>query len=173
MREPLWAPSPERVGSTRIARLGGDLGLGDYQALHAWSVENKEAFWRDVWDRCGVLGSPGEVVLDDPAAMPGARWFPRGSLNFAENLLRYRDDRTALVSILENGERREVSYAELYRQAVSLAGWLRQRGVEPGDRVAAFMPNTVETVVAMLAATSIGAVFSSCSPDFGIQGVLD
>jgi acetoacetyl-CoA synthetase len=105
--------------------------------------------------------------------MPGAVWFPEGELNFAENLLRYRDDHIALVSMLENGERRELSYAALYDQALSFAAWLRDRGIAPGDRVAAFMPNVQETVIAMLGATAIGATFSSCSPDFGIQGVLD
>src|SRR5690606_21360994 len=107
-------------------------------------------------------------VLDKPDTMPGARWFAGAKLNFAENLLRYRDDRQALVFVGENGERRELTYAQLYHEVARVAAGLRAAGVQQGDRVAGFMPNRPETVVAMLATTSIGAIWSSCSPDFGI-----
>ena len=172
-QEPLWSPSPNRIAKARVTALARELGCSGYLALHRYSIEHKEAFWFRIWELCGVIGRPGDTVLRYPDAMPGAVWFPEGEINFAENLLRYRDDRIALVSILENGERRELTYGALYDQAVSFALWLRGRGIEPGDRVAAFMPNVQETVIAMLGAAAIGATFSSCSPDFGIQGVLD
>lgn len=171
--QPLWRPSAERIAAARMTRLQQALGCADYDALHRLSVGNRTLFWRKVWDICGILGEPGGTVVRSPGAMPGAVWFPDGRLNFAQNLLRYADDRVALVSILETGQRRELTYAELGRQAFAFAAWLLAQGVQPGDRVAAFMPNVVETVIAMLGTTALGATFSSCSPDFGIQGVLD
>jgi acetoacetyl-CoA synthetase len=181
MAEPLWTPSGERIACSSLARFmlfvrertGVQVGP-DYFSLYDWSVAESEAFWSAVWDFCGVTASErGEVVLADGDRFPGARWFPQARLNFAENLLRYRDGHTALVSLREGGERRELSYAALYRRVASVAAALRRAGVAPGDRVAGFMPNIEETVVAMLAATSLGAVWSSCSPDFGLEGVLD
>ncbi|MFN2287256.1 MAG: acetoacetate--CoA ligase, partial [Chromatocurvus sp.] len=146
----------------------------DYHALHRWSVQQPSAFWQAVWDLTGVESlAGGNSVLEHPEAMPGARWFPGAQLNFAANLLRYRGEQTALVSLLENGDRRTLSRDELYREVARIAAGLRAAGVQPGDRVAGFMPNIAETVVAMLAAASLGAVWSSCSPDFGINGVLD
>ena len=112
-------------------------------------------------------------MVRDANKMPGASWFPDARLNFAENLLRRRGDATALVSLLENGTRKETTFDELYAQVAAIAAALQARGIEPGDRVAGFMPNVTETVVAMLAATSLGAVWTSCSPDFGFQGVMD
>ena len=133
-----------------------------------------EQFWSEVWDYCGVVSSVrGDAVLENAEQFPGAQWFPQAKLNFAENLLRFRDQRPALVSLLESGVRRELSYAELYEQVEQLASSLRASGVQAGDRVAGFLPNINEAVVAMLAASSIGAIWSSCSPDFGISGVLD
>jgi acetoacetyl-CoA synthetase len=181
MTAPIWRPAEERVARARITHFIADVnarchaGLkGDYATLQAWALAEPQAFWRAVWDFCGVVASErGDVVLADGHRFPGARWFPGARLNFAENLLRYRDGRPALVSLLENGERRALSYADLHRQVAQLAATLRARGVAPGDRVAGFMPNIAETVVAMLAATSIGASWSSCSPDFGIDGVMD
>ena len=131
-------------------------------------------FWAAMWDFADIKASKSyDTVLDDPGKMPGAKWFVGARLNFAENLLRYRDDQVALVFQGEGQEPVKMTYAELYDQVARLARSLRQQGVTAGDRVAGFMPNMIETVVAMLAATSMGAVWSSCSPDFGIKGVLD
>ena len=118
-------------------------------------------------------GDPGGIVCDDPSALPGCRWFPNATLNFAENLLRFADDREALVEIDESDARRALTYGQLREQVAQLAGWMRDQNIQPGDRVAGFMPNCIETAVAMLATASLGAVWSSCSPDFGQQGALD
>lgn len=145
-----------------------------YDELYRWSVTELSLFWADLWDFLGIIASRRfDRVLDEPATMPGARWFAGARLNFAENLLRYRDDRPALVGIAEGGETRRLSYAGLFDQVARLAAALKDAGVTAGDRVAGFLPNLPETVVAMLAATSLGAVWSSCSPDFGSRGVLD
>jgi acetoacetyl-CoA synthetase len=149
-------------------------GLADYGALWRWSVDDIEAFWSGVWRFGGVIASrEWDEVLVDGDRMPGARWFPGARLNFAENLLRRRDDEAAIVFRGESGVRRELSFAELYDQVGRVARALRAAGVVEGDRVAGFMPNMPETVIAMLATASIGAVWSSCSPDFGIRGVMD
>jgi len=145
-----------------------------YEELYRWSIENIPAFWTAVWDFCEVKASRRfETVVDDLDKMPGARWFTGAGLNFAENLLRYRDERTALISAGEVQTTRRMSYHELYAAVARLAHALRDVGIRRGDRVVGFMPNIIETVVAMLATTSIGAVWSSCSPDFGTRGVLD
>jgi len=181
MQAPMWTPSGERIATSNVARFmlyvreryGVQVGP-NYFSLHEWSVADPVHFWQAVWDFCGVVaGERGEGVLAEPQRFPGARWFPGARLNFAENLLRYRDERPALVSLLENGARRELSYAALYRQVSRLAASLRAEGVTAGDRVVGFLPNFEETVVAMLASASIGALWSSCSPDFGLDGVLD
>ncbi|MBS05006.1 MAG: acetoacetate--CoA ligase [Gammaproteobacteria bacterium] len=180
MNDPLWSPSPERVARANMTRFAATAGaraganLFVYADLHQWSIDHPEAFWDLVWQETGVIGDPGaRPFLEDAERMPGARFFPRATLNFAENLLRFDDDRVALVGRLENGSRATLTYSELRAQVASLARRLRKLGVAPGDRVAAFMPNVPETVVGMLAATSLGAVWSSCSPDFGVAGVLD
>ena len=177
---PLWTPSAERIAGTRLASFMDFAGqrahreFGDYEALYEWSIVEREAFWQSVWDFFSILGeSPVKTVTIDREAMPGARWFPHARLNFAENLLRRRDDHPALVFRGEDGRREQVTYAELYAMVARLAGALRSAGVEPGDRVAGFLPNRPETVTAMLATASIGAIWSSCSPDFGTNGVLD
>ncbi len=181
MQAPLWQPSAQRIDDANLPRFIASVnercGTGltaDYFALHEWAVAHPEAFWAEVWNFCGVVadGDASNVVVDGDR-LPGARWFPDVRLNFAENLLRRRDAHPALVALLENGSRREITYAALYRQVAQLAAALRAEGVAPGDRVAGFMPNIPETVVAMLATASIGATWSSCSPDFGIDGVLD
>ncbi len=180
MTAPLWQPSKERINATNILRyirfIESEYGVTfeNYQQLHRWSVEQCEDFWASIWAFTGVVASqPWQAVLTDGDKFPGARWFSGARLNFAENLLRRRDEKVALVSRLENGERREITYAELYNAVARLAEALRAAGVEQGDRVAAFMPNVPETVIAMLATASIGAIWSSCSPDFGINGVMD
>jgi len=151
---------------------GFDAG-GDYFALHQWSLDEPAAFWRAVWDFTEIQGDPGGIICDDPRALPGCRWFPNATLNFAENLLRFADDREALVEIDESDARRALTYVQLREQVAQLAGWMREQNIRPGDRIAGFMPNCIEAVVAMLATASLGAVWSSCSPDFGKQGALD
>ena len=180
MVEPLWRPSSERIeraNMSRFIRFVDDryrAQVLDYPALYNWSVRQSGQFWCALWEFCGIRAS-GELVptVENPERMPGARWFPQVRLNFAQNLLRYRDDRVAMVFRGEAGERKQWTYAELASQVAELAACLRSWGVGRGDRVAGFMPNIGETVVAMLATTSLGAVWSSCSPDFGAQGVLD
>jgi acetoacetyl-CoA synthetase len=177
----LWQQSAEQVARTQLTRFmalaSGIVGrkLETYDALWRWSVEQRDAFWAAVWDFCEVKASRHwNVVLEDGEQMPGARWFTGARLNFAENLLRSDEpERLALVWRGEDGARRTFTRAELYRETARLAGALHDLGVGPGDRVAGFLPNCPEAVIAMLAAASLGATWSSCSPDFGIQGVLD
>ena len=180
MNDPLWTPSAETVAAARMtafrraAERRWGLDLPDYAALYRWSVEGLEQFWSSVWTSCGVVASrEADKVLRHGERMPGATWFDGAELNFAENLLRRRDQATAIAFWGENGERRSVTYAQLFAEAARLARALRTDGIEPGDRVAGYLPNLPEAIVAMLASASIGAVWSSCSPDFGINGVLD
>lgn len=177
----LWTPSVERrenANLTAFARRDpataqwGD--VFDYVSLHRWSVENREAFWSRVWDECGVIGVKGERLLVDGDKMPGSRWFPDARLNFAENLLRDRpDEEIAIVFWDEDRPKRRISFGDLKRQVAGLGAYFRASGVGPGDRVAVYAHNGPEAVVSMLAAASLGAVWSSCSPDFGPRGVLD
>jgi len=176
----LWQPSAERVAQSNItafiARVNArwQAGAADHASLYEWSIREPERFWESVWDFAGILGDKGTApFLVDGTRMPGAKWFPNARLNFAENLLRRRDDQVAMVFWGEDKVKRQLSFRELHEQVSRLAQALRALGVEPGDRVAGFMPNMPETISAMLAASSIGAIWSSCSPDFGVQGVLD
>jgi len=176
---PLWTPSPERAAATQltafrraIERRHG-VSLPDYPALHAWSIEHRAEFWAAIWERCGVVGERGERVLVDGDRMPGARWFPEAKLNFAENLLRRRDGTTALVARDESGRRRTLTWAALGDEVSRVTQALRDAGIRAGDRVAGYLPNGIDAIVAMLAASSLGAIWSSCSPDFGVQGVVD
>ncbi|MAY92583.1 acetoacetate--CoA ligase [Haliea sp.] len=178
--EPLWKPSPERCASAQFTCFAAGLAArghvpdgADYFAVHDWAVAEPASFWREVWDFTGVVGEPGTQVLEAPDQFPGARWFPEARLNFAENLLQRRDDHPALVSLLETGARRELTYADLYRQVAGLAAALRALGVGSGDRVAGLLPNVPEAVIAMLATSSLGAIWTSCSPDFGVNGIID
>ncbi len=180
MSQLLWQPSEERIKRTNIydfmqyvnERQGKE--FSSYDDLYQWSIAESPTFWATLWDYGQVIHSqPYEQVVDDITKMPGARWFEGAQLNFAENLLRYRDDHIALSFKGEGQVTVSVTYAELFEQVARLARSLRDLGIKRGDRVAGFMPNMIETVVAMLATTSIGAIWSSCSPDFGIKGVLD
>ena len=173
---PLWRPSAERIDGAALTRFAAKFGFAppDYAALHAWSIANRGVFWRAVWDFCEVVGDPGDgPMLVDGDRFPGSRWFPGARLNFAENLLRHRDDAVALVGVLETGERRTLTYRQLAGAVGAFGQELRNLGVCPGDRVAGWLPNVAEAVIAMLATASIGAVWSSCSPDFGVAGALD
>jgi acetoacetyl-CoA synthetase len=180
MQQPLWTPSAERIAHTRLdafRRFINDrhaLHLADYPALHAWSVEQREAFWQAIVDFFQIhFHAPAERVLREGPAMPDAQWFPGATLNFAEHLLRRRDGHPALVAIGEDGSREQLSHAQLAAHVAGLQRALHNAGVGIGDRVAAFMPNTWQTVVGVLATASLGATWSSCSPDFGTQGVID
>lgn len=179
MSAALWAPSPARIQNTQMSRFIAEASvvagrpLADYDDLYAWSISQPAAFYQLLWNFTEIRATPAETVLEQGDRMPGARWFPGARLNFAENLLRYRDERVALFFADEIGTRTRVTYGELYQQVARLSAALRSLGVTAGDRVVGFMPNIPETVVAMLAATSLGAIWSSCSPDFGINGVLD
>ena len=179
MSQALWSPTTRRVTDANITRFmrlirqERDPGVVEYQSLYRFSIDSPKAFWRAVWEFGGVVGSAGFRTVEQFDRMPGAHWFPDASLNFAENLLRYRDDRDALVFRSETGVKSTLTYQQLYRQVAGVASALREFGVEAGDRVAAYMPNLPETIIAMLATTSIGAIWSSCSPDFGISGVVD
>ncbi len=176
----LWQPSQARIETTNLwqfmqstnAKYG--LSLNSYAQLHEWSIKHNEVFWSDMWDTSGIVASTkGDVTVIDGDKMPGAQWFPQAKLNFAENLLKHRDDQPALVFCGEDGARQQVTYAQLYVRVAQVAAGLKRFDIQPGDRVAGFMPNVIDTVVAMLATSSLGAVWSSCSPDFGINGVLD
>ena len=173
---PLWTPSPDRAAAAAMSRFAAAQGRADTVALHRWSVEQPEAFWAAAWDWCGMPGEPGERVLERGASMRDARFFPDARLNVAEAILDGRGaapDAEMLVSIDEREDQRVLTRAEVRALVGEVAAALRAEGVVPGDRVAAWMPNIAETVVVMLAAASIGAVFSSTSPDFGTDGVVD
>jgi acetoacetyl-CoA synthetase len=183
---PLWTPTTERIRQSQIyhfqkiiaARFA--LTFANYSEFHRWSIDNPEDFWESLWQFCDIhSSSPYSSVLSNPDQANDSnpfftsKWFDGSRLNFAENLLRFRDDKTALVSLLENGQRSSLSYAQLFERVAQLAAALRKHGVKKGDRIAGFMPNIPQTVIAMLATSSIGAIWSSCSPDFGLQGAVD
>ncbi|MDF1606597.1 acetoacetate--CoA ligase [Hoeflea sp. YIM 152468] len=175
----LWSPDPQQLAESpwmAFAQFAGDragLSLADPLALHAWSISDRDAFWSAVWDFCGVRGTKGERIIDNGDAMPGARFFPDAQLNFAENLLSRSGPEPAMLFRAEDKTQRSMSWDELHALVSRLQQAFRAHGVGKGDRVAAMMPNMPETVAFMLAAASIGAIWSSCSPDFGVQGVLD
>ena len=179
MGKPLWIPSPERQARARLTAFARtaerrfERKFPDYASLHRFSVERPGEFWTAVWDFCGVRGSQGDRAVDHLERMPGARFFPDARLNFAENLLRRRDASTALVFNGEDRVRRSLTFQELFEKTCGAAAALRAAGVRPGDRVAGFLPNIPEAIIAALGTAAIGAVWSSCSPDFGVQGVLD
>jgi acetoacetyl-CoA synthetase len=177
--KPIWTPSPLRIADANLKRFLGAVrsravDVADYAGLWQWSVERPADFWDALFEFTGVVAERGSgPVLADADRMPGARWFPGTRLNFAENLLRGSGTEPAIVFRDERGTRHEVSWNELQAGVARVADGLRATGVGPGDRVAGFMPNLPETLIAMLASASVGATWSSCSPDFGIQGVLD
>ena len=180
MKKPLWEPSAEFIQQANLTRFirGVNRKYGTniqaYPELYEWSIAQIPDFWETMWEFGQVRASKKyDRVVDDLTKMPGAKWFEGARLNFAENLLRFRDDQTALIFKGETQPSRKMTYRELYGQVAALAKSLRALGLVPGDRVVGFMPNMMETIIAMLAATSLGAVWSSCSPDFGIKGVLD
>ncbi|MFH1851953.1 MAG: acetoacetate--CoA ligase [Candidatus Neomarinimicrobiota bacterium] len=180
MSTPLWTPSATAAQATQLDHFRRRINAryrvdcGDYAELHAWSVNNIADFWSAAWDYFDIIHSaPPATIVDDPTRMPGAAWFAGTRLNFAENLLHYRDDRPALIFQGEDRAPHSISYRELYGEVARLATALRAQGVVAGDRVAGFVSNLPFAVTAMLAAAAIGAVWSSSSPDFGSKGVLD
>ena len=180
MQQPLWTPSAERIKASRMEAFRRfveqreGLQLPDYPALHAWSISDRAAFWQAIVEFFDVrFSTPASDVLREGPAMPEAQWFSGARLNFAEQLLRRRDQQPALIAISEDGCREQLSYRQLAEHVAGLQRSLREAGIGVGDRVAACLPNSWQAVVGMLAATSLGAIWSSCSPDFGAQGILD
>ena len=178
MHEVLWQPSEERVAGSNLMAFAASIDFAmdgadhGYDSLWQWSIDERPAFWNALWDYCGIVGEKGASILGTDT-MPGAQWFPEASLNFAENLLAPTGSAEALVFRGEDGRRDSFSHEELRHQVALLQTRLRAWGIRPGDRIAAFLPNCAEAVIGMLAASSLGAVWSSCSPDFGTRGVLD
>lgn len=176
---PLWRPAAEHADTARLtvfarkaaARTG--CNLSGYAAIWDWSISDPAAFWDLVWDECGVIGEKGGTVLVDADKMPGARFFPDAKINYAENLLRRRDGGMAIIFRDEKGIERCLTFAQLYDLTARFAAGLKSAGVGRGDRVVGYMPNIPETIIAMLATASLGAIWSSASPDFGAQGLLD
>ena len=144
-----------------------------YEELWKWSIEKPEKFWDSIWDYSNVLGEKGEILLKDKDKMPGARFFPNAKLNYTENVLKNKNEHLAIISEREDGLKSKISTLELKDKVLKMAGWLKENGISKGDRVCAYMPNCPETIITMLATASLGAVFSSCSTDFGVAGVLD
>lgn len=180
MRKPLWVPSEERVKQANITRFmkfvneRHNVEFDSYDQLYEWSIENISEFWEAMWNFGDVKTSRGyDVVVDDLGKFPGARWFVGARLNFAENLLRFRDAHLAFVFRGETLKSASMTYAELYSSVARSAKSLREFGVVSGDRVAAYMPNLIETAVAMLASTSVGAIWSSCGTELGPRAVVD
>ncbi len=172
---PLWTPPESLIESCNLTQFAKGIGFAPphYAALHRWSIDNRAEFWREAWDFLGVIGVPGNNVLINGEDFLKNKWFPNARLNYAENLLRRSDDAPAVISHVESKERVSLTYRELRTKTAQFAAELRSRGVKPGDRVAAYLPNVPETLIAMLGTASIGAVWSSCSPDFGFQGAID
>jgi acetoacetyl-CoA synthetase len=170
----IWSPGTDRVEASAMYRFMRQSGFDDYASLYQWSVDHSPAFWEAVCEFCDVVfDKEADQILQRPDDIMDAGWFAGSQLNYAANLLRNDGDDTAIVFIGENGTGRELSHTDLRNEVASIAAGLKLAGVDKGDRVAGFLPNCPETVIAMLATTSIGAVWSSCSPDFGVNGVVD
>ncbi|MCP4077141.1 MAG: acetoacetate--CoA ligase [Gammaproteobacteria bacterium] len=176
---PLWTPDHNQVEQANLTRfirfVSNSTGknFADFDSLYQWSITDSETFWSVLWDFCEVIGDKGETLLIDGENMEKAQWFPEARLNFAENLLRERSDNTAITFKAEDQLDYQLSFNELYEQVAAVAAWLTKQGIGKGDRVAAYLPNMPETIVAMLATTSLGAIWTSTSPDFGEESVID
>lgn len=179
LNKPLWTPRPDQISASAMTAFASQVesrfgkNINSYDDLHRWSVESPVDFWRLVWDFCKVFGERGDRALVNEGQMQNAKWFPDARLNFAENLLRSSANWTALVFWGEDKIKQSLTRDQLRTEVARFSAALINLGVKPGDRVAAYMPNVPATVIVMLAASSIGAVFTSASPDFGVQGVLD
>ena len=177
---PLWEPSDLRIAQSNLQKFMGmvntrtRMNFSNYRSLYDWSINNSESFWRALIDFSQLRASSwGDKTLVDGGKMPGAQWFPDAKLNYAENMLCKSDDSAAIVFRNENGLSRTLSWQELTQQVATLSNALRNFGIQPGDRVAAIAPNIPETIIWFLATVSVGGIWSSCSPDFGTDGVLD
>ena len=178
---PIWSPSPEFVLQSRIEQLRkrisaeNSINLNDYSELHKFSIENQEIFWRTIWEDMGLQGVQGEVALENPQLMPGAKFFPKGRINFAKNCLNHdqADEAIAIISHNETGLRKELNWGELRASVASFQQVLREAGVKASDVVGGYVANGPEAVIAALSTLSLGAIWTSCSPDFGVQGMLD
>ena len=179
MTQALWTPSPDRIAQAAITRFAAEAGrrfgrhLPDYKSLHDWSTQRPDQFWDMMWDWANIRGDKGAIVAQNLDKMPGAAWFPEAKLNFAENLLRRKDEAQAIQFWGEDKVRRSLSWRQLYDQVSRMMAAMKAAGLQPGDRVAAYLPNMPEAPIAMLATAGLGAIWSSASPDFGVQGVLD
>jgi len=177
--QPLWTPSQDRIQNSNFTRYFSflknnyHLEFDSYENLYQWSISEISTFWESIWKFCEVQTSVPYKKVMGPSKMPGTEWFKGAKLNFAQNLLRYRDNHLALISIGEDRPPDRLTYQELYLSVAQCAQSLKKLGVKKGDRVAGFVPNISESVIAMLATSSLGAIWSSCSPDFGVKGVLD
>jgi len=180
MTAPLWQPTKDAIKNSQMMQFIHQINktqhtdISNYPDLHQWSIEHSELFWKSIWDFNEIIASQSATtILSNKDNMDKATWFVDAKLNFAENLLKRKDNHTAIISITENNQQTTLTYQELHHQVAVWAQQLRSYGIQPGDRIAAFMPNIPETIIAMFAAISIGAVWSSCSPDFGLQGLTD
>ncbi|HED38586.1 MAG TPA: acetoacetate--CoA ligase, partial [Ignavibacteria bacterium] len=179
MNPPIWSPSRERIDNSNMAHFMSYIEkltgrkMSTYNDLYDWSVTDIEKFWKSIWDISGIINSKGYDKILTGNKMFGAKWFVGAKLNFAENLLKYNDSNTAIISSREDAPQVKLTYSELYEFVSNVAESLKILGVREGDRVAGFITNIPETIISMLATTSIGAIWSSCSPDFGLKGVLD
>ena len=179
MKKPIWKPSAERIHHSNMSafmRYAEEIlnkPISNYNDLYNWSVTEIEEFWKSVWITAGVIHSKKYSAVLSGEKMTGVKWFAGAELNFAENLLKFRDDHTAIISSREDKPVLKINYAELYSYVASCAEGLKKLGVKKGDRVAGFISNIPEAIIGMLAATSMGAIWSSASPDFGLQGILD
>ncbi len=173
--QPVWSPSSNHINNTNMMSFmrACDINFDDYHSFWQWSCENLEEFWNSVWDKCELIGDKGDIVLDNNGHMMDARFFPNARVNYAENLLKYNNDEKAIIFKHEQGGERELSFRDLHQKVSQWQQWLIEQGVKEGDRIAGLLPNIPETVIACLAATSIGAIWSSASPDFGVQGIID
>ena len=179
MNKILWNPDKEIMHSSSMMKLGKTFGFVkdnenlDYASLHNWSVNNLDTFWREVWEGNNIIGNFGEEVFSSNEDIRKASFFPDAKLNFAENLLVGDENRQAISFHGEGRESSSLTLKQLRENVASLAKWMKKVGVEKGDCIATLLPNCPETIITMLAASSLGAVFTSCSPDFGIEGILD
>ena len=179
MNKILWNPDKEIMHSSSMMKLGKTFGFVkdnenlDYASLHNWSVNNLDTFWREVWEGNNIIGNFGEEVFSSNEDLRKASFFPDAKLNFAENLLVGDENRQAISFHGEGRESSSLTLKQLRENVASLAEWMKKVGVEKGDCIATLLPNCPETIITMLAASSLGAVFTSCSPDFGVEGILD
>ncbi|MDH4129218.1 MAG: acetoacetate--CoA ligase [Spirochaetota bacterium] len=180
MDVPIWQPSNDRIKNANITKYveflksREKINLSDYESLHLWSIQNPEPFWKSIWEFCEIIGEFNpKNILTNKYKMPGATWFSDAKLNFAQNLLKRTDAAYAIIERGEHGQYKTLTYNQLYKKVAELSSSMKRIGVRKGDHIAGFMPNITETVIAMLATTSLGAVWSSCSPDFGLDGVID